>query len=132
MLACPRDHRLAARRHVELSALADEPFADLPQGWGTRMAIDRAFATAGVRRTIAFEVNDTASVIEFVRHGLAVAMVAPSFVSESDDLALVTIRRHAPIFEVSLAVPANRRLGAAAAELVAAARRWAVGSPPLR
>jgi DNA-binding transcriptional LysR family regulator len=107
-LACPADHPLARRAAVDLADLADEPFAEFPEGWGTRIAADRAFATAGVRRTIVYEVNDVASVVEFVSNGLAVAVMAPS-VAAGGDVALVPIRRHAPHFEISLAVAASRR-----------------------
>jgi DNA-binding transcriptional LysR family regulator len=111
-LACPKDHPLSARAEVELAALADEPFAEFPEGWGTRMATDRAFAAAGVSRTIVYEVNDVASVVEFVGNGLAVAVIAPSLIVEGDDVALVPIRRHAPRFEISLAVASTRRRSA--------------------
>jgi DNA-binding transcriptional LysR family regulator len=107
-LACPKDHPLAARAEVDLAALADEPFAEFPEGWGTRIATDRAFAAAGVRRTIVYEVNDVASVVEFVSNGLAVAVMAPS-VASGEDVALVPIRGRAPHFEISLAVASTRR-----------------------
>jgi DNA-binding transcriptional LysR family regulator len=123
-LACPRGHPLAARGEVDLRALADEPFAEFPEGWGTRMATDRAFAAAGVARTIVYEVNDVASVVEFVSHGLAVAVIAPSLVVAGDDVALVPIRRNAPHFEISLAVASTRRPSA-----VLAAFLQTVGAP---
>jgi DNA-binding transcriptional LysR family regulator len=111
-LACPRDHPLATRTDVELGALADEPFAEFPQGWGTRMATDRAFAAVGVSRTIAYEVNDVASVVEFVSAGLAIAVIAGSLVVAGDDVVLVPIRHHAPQFEISVAVASMRRRSA--------------------
>ncbi|HWF72772.1 MAG TPA: LysR family transcriptional regulator, partial [Solirubrobacteraceae bacterium] len=43
MLALPVGHPLAGRSDIELSALGDEPLVDLPEGWGIRMAVDRAF-----------------------------------------------------------------------------------------
>jgi DNA-binding transcriptional LysR family regulator len=108
-IACAPDHPLAARADVDLAALGDEPFIEFPEGWGTRMATDRAFAAAGARRTIVYEVNDVASVIEFVSAGLAVALISPSLVVEGDDVALVPVRRHAPSFEISVVVAATRR-----------------------
>jgi DNA-binding transcriptional LysR family regulator len=113
-LVCSTAHPLARRSSVELDALVDEPFAELPQSWGTRVAIDAAFAAAGLRRNVAYEVNDTASIFDFVRHGLAVAIMAPSFTEDATGLAFTPIRRHAPVFETSLAAPANRRPSAAA------------------
>jgi DNA-binding transcriptional LysR family regulator len=108
-IACPTGHPLASRAEVDLAAVADEPFIEFPEGWGTRMATDRAFAAAGVRRQIVYEVNDVASVIEFVASGLAIALIAPSLVIAGDEVALVPVRRHAPHFEISVAVAANRR-----------------------
>ena len=108
-IACPKGHPLAKRAEVDLEALADEPFIEFPEGWGTRMATDRAFAAAGVRRTIVYEVNDVASVIEFIANGLAVALIAPSLLIAGDEVALVPVRRHAPHFEISVAVASTRR-----------------------
>jgi DNA-binding transcriptional LysR family regulator len=108
-IACPKGHPLATRAEVDLAMLADEPFIEFPEGWGTRMATDRAFAGAGVRRTIVYEVNDVASVIEFIANGLAVALIAPSLIIAGDEVALVPVRRHAPHFEISVAVASTRR-----------------------
>jgi DNA-binding transcriptional LysR family regulator len=108
-IACPKGHPLASRAEVDLAAVADEPFIEFPEGWGTRMATDRAFAAAGVRRQIVYEVNDVASVIEFIANGLAVALIAPSLLIAGDEVALVPVRRHAPHFEISVAVASTRR-----------------------
>ena len=69
-LACAPGHRLAGSESVSLTELAAERFVDMPEGWGVRMAADRAFAAAGIARTVSFELNDSASVIDFVREGL--------------------------------------------------------------
>jgi DNA-binding transcriptional LysR family regulator len=116
-LVCSTEHPLARRQSVELAALVDEPFAELPQGWGTTIATDAAFAAAGLRRTVAYEINDTASIFDFVRHGLAVSIMAPSFAGDTEGIAFRPIRRHAPVFETSLAAPSNRRPSAAASAL---------------
>ena len=47
VLAVAADHPLAARSRVELAALGSETIIDFPDGWGIRMANDRAFAAAG-------------------------------------------------------------------------------------
>jgi DNA-binding transcriptional LysR family regulator len=116
-LVCSTAHPLARRSFVALDMLVDEPFAELPQGWGTTVATDAAFAAVGLRRTIAYEINDTASIFDFVRHGLAVAIMAPSFTEDTTGIAFTPIRHHAPVFETSLAVPTNRRPSAAASAL---------------
>jgi len=73
---------------------------------------------AGVTRTITYEVNDTASMIDFIRHGLAVALLPPSFLSGLADVSVVAIRRHAPQFDVAIATPSLRRISAAARALL--------------
>ena len=111
-------HPLAARTGIELAELADQTLVELPSGWGTSMAVDRACAAAGVTRTVAYEVNDTASMIDFIQHGLAVGLLPASFIEGIAGVAAVPIRRHVPQFEVAIATPANRRLGAAARALL--------------
>jgi DNA-binding transcriptional LysR family regulator len=112
MLAVPSAHPLATSADIELSALCDETLVDLAAGWGIRMAVDRSFAAAGVTRTIAYEVNDGATMVEFIRNGLAVGLLPQSLV-ETGDIAFVPIRDHPPHFETAIAIPATRRLSAA-------------------
>jgi DNA-binding transcriptional LysR family regulator len=118
MLAVPADHPLAARTRVELAALGAETIIDFPDGWGIRIANDRAFATAGVTRTIAYEINDTASVIGFIRHGLAIGLLPPSLIEHTDGIAFVPIRGRALEFLTAIAIPSNRRPTAATQALL--------------
>ena len=113
-------HRLAGRADVELAALADETFADGPPNWGTRVAVDRAFAAAGVERRVTLEINDTPTMVDFVRHGVAAAFLAPSFVRDPTGIALLPIRHHAPVVRdlhrcADDPSPRRRRHGAARA-----------------
>ena len=122
MLAVPADHPIAARKHVELAALRDQTIVDFPDGWGIRMANDRAFAAAGVTRTIAYEVNDTSSVIGFIRHGLAIGLLPASLIEDTDGILFVPIRGRAPQFLTAVATPSNRRTSAATRALLRALR----------
>ncbi|MGZ4299032.1 MAG: LysR substrate-binding domain-containing protein, partial [Solirubrobacteraceae bacterium] len=119
-LLVPDSDPLAKRSSVELADLEDEALVDLPSGWGTRMAVDRAFSAAGAQRTVSFEVNDTASMIEFIRHGLAIGLLPASFVQGLDGVTVVPIRHHAPRFAIAVASPADRRPSAAALALLEA------------
>ena len=118
MVLAPATHPLAKRRTVAFAALAGESMVEFPEGWGVRMANDRAFAAADVTRSIAYEVNDTASVIEFVRYGLALGMLPASLVDGSEQLKLIPIRGRAPEFLTAIATPSNRQLTAAARALL--------------
>jgi DNA-binding transcriptional LysR family regulator len=126
-LVCSADHPMAARKAVQLQTVADEQFIDHPPGWGTRDSIDRAFAAARLQRLVAFEVNDTPSMLNLVRNGLGVAILPPSLMLEPEAVRVVPIRGHAPLWEVSLATPNNRPLTAAARALVAATTTGGAG-----
>jgi DNA-binding transcriptional LysR family regulator len=118
VLAVPPGHRLERARSVKLAALAEETFAEAPVGWGTRSVTDRAFAAAGVPRTTTYELNDTATIVEFVRYGLAVALLPLSVVSDVPDVVTVPLAPPVPQFEVAIAVASERRPSAATAELL--------------
>ena len=124
-VACQPEHRLATRASVDLIALQDEPFAEMPPEWGVRIANDRAFAAARAQRTIAYEINDLVTVADFVRHGLAIAILAPGMFPHDPLLAFVPIRHHAPSFVVSLAEPSNRPPSPAARAFAATALTYA-------
>ena len=87
MLAVPAGHPLADRADIDLAALHDETLVDLPAGWGIRMAVDRSFAAAGVTRTITYEVNDTATMVDFIRNGLAIGLLPRSLVETTERIA---------------------------------------------
>ena len=113
VLAVAADHPLASRTRVQLAALRTETIIDFPDGWGIRMANDHAFAAAGVARSIAYEVNDTGSVIGFIRHGLAIGVLPTSLFDSRDGIAFVPIRGRAPEYITAIATPSNRRPTAA-------------------
>ena len=128
-LAVEDGHPLSHHRDVELAALTEEPFADQPLGFGTRDAVERAFAAAGLQRTSALEVNDTDTLIDFVRHGLAAAFLPPSFIQDRRGITLVPVRHHAPVFRTYIAEPATGRATVAAGALLALAKRHTDASP---
>ncbi len=128
VLAVPAGHPLAGRAGVELALLRDETVVDLPPGWGIRMAADRSFAAAGITRSIAFEVNDTATMVEFIRNALAIGLLPRSLVEIEDELAFVPIRDHPPQFQTAIAIPANRRISAATGAMLETIKRHALRS----
>jgi len=121
-LACAPGHPLAGSETVSLTELAADRFVDMPEGWGVRMATDRAFAAAGIGRTVSFELNDSASVIEFVREGLGVALLPGPMAAIAPEVRQIPINDAAPSFDIYLAEPTGRRRTAAATALGAAIR----------
>lgn len=131
-LLLPSGHRLADRADVELGALSEERFVDGPPGWGSRMHIDRAFASANAPRNVAYEITDIRAIVGFVHYGLAVAIAPPFVLAAGDDVSTVPIRHHAPFFTTSIARPTGRRLGAAARALLQAVLDLAAGPTAAR
>lgn len=77
---CHPDHPLgAAGAPLSLGDLAGEVFVDFHPGWGPRRTTDTAFAAAGVRRTVALEVNDVHGLLDLVDENLGVAVVPRHF-----------------------------------------------------
>lgn len=72
---CAPDHALAGRRGVTLAALVEEVFVDLHPDWGTRQLVDSAFAAQHLSRRSSFEVDDLATQLDLVAHGLGIALV---------------------------------------------------------
>ena len=95
VLICHPGHALAGSSNVTLAAIADEPFVDFEQTWGTRRLIDRGFADAGVERRTAFEVSDLDTLLNLVAHGLGVALV-PEAIAEARRSSLAIVRLAEP------------------------------------
>ncbi|MFH9938043.1 LysR family transcriptional regulator [Streptomyces murinus] len=77
---CHPRHRLAASGALLCpDDLAGEVFVDFHPDWGPRRATDTAFAAAGVRRTVALEVNDVHTLLDLVDENLGIAVVPRHF-----------------------------------------------------
>ncbi|MFG2332524.1 LysR family transcriptional regulator [Streptomyces sp. NPDC048604] len=69
-------HPLAGEPEVDLRRLSSEVFVDLPAGPAGRLQSDQAFAAAGLRRNVAFEVTTADSLMaRLVAEGLAIALL---------------------------------------------------------
>ncbi|MEU2061108.1 LysR substrate-binding domain-containing protein [Streptomyces sp. NPDC013455] len=85
---CHPSHRLAAAAAVlTWDDLAGEVFVDFHPDWGPRRTTDAAFAAAGVRRTVALEVNDVHSLLDLVDENLGIAVVPRHFRHKRPSLA---------------------------------------------
>jgi DNA-binding transcriptional LysR family regulator len=111
-LACPTDHPFATRTAVPLEELGGARFVDFPQGWGTRLSVDRLFLESGLYREVAVEVADIPTVADLVRAGFGFAFLSPSLVPHPRRIALCPVRPE-PTFAVSLITPQGRHPSAA-------------------
>ena len=81
---CAPGHPLAGRRNVTLGDLVAETFVDLLRDWGTRQLIDQSFSESRLTRKIGFEVNDPATQLDLVAHGLGIALVPKTLIRGYD------------------------------------------------
>ena len=72
----PREHPLVIHRQLSLAQLEDQPLVDFQAGTGARRQTDEAFASAGLRHRVQFEVGTTNLIEKFVQRGLALGLVA--------------------------------------------------------
>lgn len=74
-LICPRKHPLAARTHVSLDALANEPFILYERGSTGRQHVLDAFHARQLAPRVALETTSTETIVSMVEAGLGVAIV---------------------------------------------------------
>ncbi|MFH8403827.1 LysR family transcriptional regulator [Streptomyces sp. NPDC018019] len=84
-------HPLATEREVDLRLLAGEVFVDFVAGSAARAQSDEAFAAAGLRREVAFEVSGVELMARMVRHGLGIALLPAAFAAELHGLRSVAV-----------------------------------------
>jgi len=75
LLSVPTGHRLAGRRQVRMTELAEEEFVLLEPGYGVRTLTDELCAAAGFTPRIAFEGQESDTVRGLVAAGLGVALL---------------------------------------------------------
>ncbi|WTG06683.1 LysR substrate-binding domain-containing protein [Streptomyces sp. NBC_01589] len=128
VLLVPAGHRLASRRRVALHELADEESVDFPPGTGSRDLVDRAFATAGVRRKVALEA-DIASAAAYVRYGLGITLLPEFAAPDTPDLRVLAVGDHTLRWTLSIATSSTRRPSRPLRALLALADEYASTTP---
>ena len=98
----PDGHPLAGRDSLTLRDLADSRFIDTPAGFGNRVVIERAFAEAGVARTVATQVSDLAEVPRFVAADLGIGVVPLMTLRLSPGTVAVPIARPEVLWQLSV------------------------------
>lgn len=112
-LVVPQDHPLAVDTVSSITDLADLDFIDAPAGYGTRTVADRAFDAAGVRRRVSVEIADIGTGVDYVRHGLGIALLPRYILDTVTDLAVVRIADADLTLALSVAIPSDRTPSAA-------------------
>ncbi|MCX4767505.1 LysR substrate-binding domain-containing protein [Streptomyces sp. NBC_01275] len=117
---CHPDHRLAEAAALLPQDVAGEVFVDFHPDWGPRRATDAAFAEAGVRRTVALEVNDVHSLLDLVDENLGVAVVPRHFRHKREALTALPLKGTGEaVYETVALLPPPQATSPAARALMA-------------
>lgn len=126
--AVPAGHRLAGRRSLTVSALADEEFIANPAPYNLRSLTDRWCRAAGFAPQVKTEVTEFSTIREFVSRGMGVALI-PRNARFMDGIAEVELRGGDYVRDVALcsAVPKPGRVVARLRDFIRErARGWSV------
>ncbi|MEU8032023.1 LysR substrate-binding domain-containing protein [Streptomyces sp. NPDC049099] len=117
---CHPGHRLASAGAVLTpDDLAGEVFVDFHPDWGPRRTTDAAFTAAGVRRTVALEVNDVHSLLDLVDENLGIAVVPRHFRHKRPSLTALPLKGTGEAeYETVALLPPERATSPAARALV--------------
>jgi DNA-binding transcriptional LysR family regulator len=85
------EHPLARRKRVDIRRLTREVFVDFPAGTPGRAQSDRAFAAAGLRRDVAFEVTDAHLMARLIQEGLGVGLLPATFAPQLPELVTIAV-----------------------------------------
>lgn len=100
VLACRRDHPLAARRELAWAELDAHAFIALARTSGNRLVLDRALAGLPLRPRVAYEVQTGTTALALVQAGLGVAAMPASSMSAGE---------HEGVLGIALVRPEVRR-----------------------
>ncbi|MCM1013970.1 MULTISPECIES: LysR family transcriptional regulator [unclassified Brevibacterium] len=103
----PTGHRLANRRTVSLTELAEERFIANPESYNLRTLTDAWCLQAGFAPQVKTEVTEFSTIREFVSRGMGVALL-PRSVRPVDGLAEVALRGSGYVREVALVTAVRR------------------------
>ncbi|MFB0614565.1 LysR substrate-binding domain-containing protein [Streptomyces sp. AGS-58] len=128
---CHPGHRLGSAGVLGPDDLAGEVFVDFHPDWGPRRTTDTAFAAAGVRRTVALEVNDVHSLLDLVDENLGVAVVPRHFRHKRPALAALPLKGVGDTrYETIALLPPEGATSPAARALVTLLERGALACAP--
>ncbi|GAA0918818.1 LysR family transcriptional regulator [Streptomyces thermoalcalitolerans] len=118
---CHPGHRLAASgAALTPQDVGGEVFVDFHPDWGPRRTTDAVFAAAGIRRTVALEVNDVHSLLDLVDENLGIAVVPRHFRHKRPSLTALPLKESTGAeYETVALLPPEQATSPAARALVA-------------
>jgi DNA-binding transcriptional LysR family regulator len=123
VVVLPRDHRLAQRRRIRMTELADEQFISYRDGARLRELLISAGHHAGFEPRVKLESNESQRIRRLVERGMGVAILPRSDAQNPGaEVAVVTLVEPALTRDITLAWREERRHTPATAEFLELAR----------
>ncbi|GAB2887782.1 LysR substrate-binding domain-containing protein [Streptomyces deserti] len=118
---CHAAHRLAVTgAAVTPEELGGEVFVDFHPDWGPRRTTDAVFSAAGVRRSVALEVNDVHTLLDLVGENLGIAVVPRHFAHKRASLTALPVKGTGEaVYETVALLPPPQATSPAARALMA-------------
>ena len=116
VVVAPVDHRFAKQPTISLRALSDEPFILREQGSGTRIAVERIFAEAGLELKIGMELGNNESIKQGITSGLGIAVLSLHTLTSGDmnELTVLDVEGFPISWQWFIGHPRGKRLSLAA------------------
>ncbi len=124
-------HPLASAARLDGAALASQPLIVRERGSGSRYALERALAAAGLPLTVLFELAGTDAILQAVAAGLGVSVLSELAVAQAAMVLRLRVRRVAGLElarYLAVVTHPDSKPGPAAGEFIAALERGA--APP--
>ena len=84
VVVAPADHKLAKKKTIPLSDIADETFIMRERGSGTRIAVEQKFADAGLDLKVGMELGNNESIKQGITGGLGIAVLSLHTLTSGD------------------------------------------------
>jgi DNA-binding transcriptional LysR family regulator len=112
MFVCRPDHPLAGLERVDAEMLKDETFIGMPRSV-THGAVGQLLRANDDRNRAALEVSDVGTILEFVAHGLGIALLAREDALSRPPLMAIPFSDPTMVWTVGVVTPTARRRTAA-------------------
>lgn len=110
VLACRRDHPLAAHDALPWSALAGHPLIGVSKSSGNRTVLDAALAASGLQPDLNwfYEVNHLSTSLGLVEAGLGISVLPRLATPSSEHPVIATVRLEEPVVSRTLGIVERR------------------------
>ncbi|GHO57600.1 hypothetical protein KSB_60750 [Ktedonobacter robiniae] len=104
LLVVPSTHRLAGQKHIPLREIAHEAVVIEKVGSGLRDLIDTFCQQAGITLSIPYEIDEPATLYDFVKAGLGVGFTPALMKKQANEQVLSCIHLTNPTCERTLGI----------------------------